>query len=146
MSQKSKSIAVVTLAVLVATAVLLGVSRRVGSSNMRYIEGAVSRGMDKFYSELKENLVAGSAKVTLLTQDLRIRLLANDRYKGYFPSFVTPQDIFIAASQVELGSRNLICVARLNQEILWGVDATGQSRRINDSEFRQWPHVALDRC
>ncbi len=145
MNTDFKSAAIVSAITLLAVAaVLFVVSRRIGSSDAHYMEQVATRGLREFYSELKAKTAAPeTSKVTVPTADLRAVLLTSERYKNYFPFVKHKEDIFIATPQIEFGSTNLICVVRLNQQTLWGIDGTGELRGVGDSEYQRWPHVGL---
>ena len=134
-----------SISLLALVTLLFGVSRHIGGSNRRYMEEVVVRGLRQFYSDLKDKTAAsGPSKAILSTADLRSVLLTGERYKRYFPSFVTQKDIFLATPHIALGNTNFVCMVRLNLETLWGINGAGESGRASDSQFGRWSHVGLD--
>jgi hypothetical protein len=56
--------------------------------------------------------------------------------------FVFPTNIWIAAQSVSNSGTSLLCVVRVFGDEHYGIDEAGRFRKVEESEFIEWPHLS----
>src|SRR5437867_2764513 len=107
---------------VVASALLFGVSRSRGTSNTRAMEQAAASGLHDLYAELHRKPRGGDLSRWFSAEELTYTLLSDGWYKAHFPSFITPDRIFLPPGKVGAGTTGLICIVRVSEKVLVGID------------------------
>lgn len=63
----------------------------------------------------------------------------------FLPSFIRRDQVFLSAKSVFIQSPELLLAVRLNENAIYGIDASRKFRKIDLAEFQSWAHVPLPR-
>lgn len=109
-----------------------------------HMQMAVKEGLEQLYATLLMEQARGTNLTLFTTDSLSAALIAGLRYPtGRLPGFVRPEDISVSSTGVVRGATNLLCAVRVSKQLRYGLDGTGVSRAVGQTEFRNWGHVAL---
>jgi hypothetical protein len=132
-----------TSVVLSCVVVVMGgagiVSMRTAASHREVMLGALRNGMQRTYDQVLANSVK-QGDVHLTAASLRSVLLESDGRLSLLPSFLASEDVFVPSGRAAVPADELLCVVRLRNGVLYGLQANRAFGQIPPERFGSWPH------
>lgn len=115
-----------------------------GARDSRAMEVAVEDGLRRFYGGLvREQSAKGTNAISFSAEVVSQAVRDEFHQPRVFPSLVTATNMAVTTVTVPKGTTNLLCVVQLWKGSWFGLDGTGASRKVSESEYSNWPHRVL---
>jgi len=108
------------------------------------MEVAVETGLQRFYGKCANEQSGGTNGATFMPEDLIRALNAELNQPKCFPSFIKPSDVSVSTVAIIRGATNLLCVIQPWQTAKYGIDGTGNCRKVSEPEYQSWLHSPLN--
>ena len=116
---------------------------RSGRFHRNLMISSVKTGLGSLYDRaLESGAATGDSQVS--PEEMK-KLLSDRKRHSILPSFVLDSNVLIPRQTIEVGSSNLFCVIRLNDDRCFGLDARRNFRAVSPTELNSWPHQSLNR-
>jgi hypothetical protein len=137
------SIRLLLVLAAVALAALFIAYHQSGREDATAIRQAVEQGLAGVYPRLTA-AAPKETNVATLTSELVVRVLqAELSQERSFPGFTKADTIWVSRNSVVPGATNLLFVVHSWGDAMYGLEGSGQPRRVGEAEFKTWPHLAL---
>lgn len=125
-----------------ALAVLFVLYHQSGRRETRAMEAAAETGLRRFYDAFAGRKL-GETNGVFQPGDLMDAGRQELNAPRFFPSFVTASNFLVSTVGAARGTTNLLCVVQPWSDAKYGIDARGQTRKVSETEFQNWPHSAV---
>ena len=137
----------VVLSCTVLTLLALGlIALRISKKNQQGMLIAIKSGLERTYDEgiAAASKIENQTSLHLQPEVMRHFILSNMAQQvAVFPSFVTPEEIYLSVKPVRASEEAMLCVVQITDSGFYGIDGRRQFRQLNKREFDAWPHQKL---